>query len=42
MKEVELYAFGRTTVEGQWEIDQSRIVNRLYHVNRGSAVILNG
>lgn len=42
MKETDLYAFGRSTVQGRWEIDRSRIVNRLYHVNAGIAAIRSG
>ncbi len=33
---------GRYTAEGKWYIDRNRTVNRLYFVNSGSAVILNG
>ena len=33
---------GRCTVEGRWSIDRNRTFNRLYYVNSGSAVILNG
>lgn len=42
MKETDLYAFGRSTVQGRWEIDRNRIVNRLYHVNAGIAAIRSG
>lgn len=34
---VELFAFGRSVAEGAWYVDHSRIVNRLYFVNGGSA-----
>jgi len=37
MYTLELYAFGRSTTCGEWYIDRSRIVSRLYFVNRGSA-----
>lgn len=42
MKDVDLYAFGRSTVAGSWEIDRNRIVNRLYHVNAGAATVRSG
>jgi AraC-like DNA-binding protein len=42
MKEATLYAYGRSTVNGKWEIDRSRIVNRLYFVNGGTATIGSG
>jgi len=37
-----IISYGRCTVEGKWYIDKNRTVNRLYYVNSGSAVILNG
>jgi AraC-like DNA-binding protein len=39
MHTAELYAFGRSTANGKWYIDKSRLVNRLYFVNRGSATV---
>ena len=42
MNNINLYTYGRSTVEGQWNIDKSRIVNRLYYVNSGTATVLNG
>jgi AraC-like DNA-binding protein len=42
MNEINLYAYGRNTAQGKWHIDYNRIVNRLYYVNSGSAVIFNG
>jgi AraC-like DNA-binding protein len=39
MNNVTLYAFGRSTACGAWYIDTSRIVCRLYFVNRGSATV---
>lgn len=42
MKNINLYAFGRCTVNGAWDFDHSRILNRLYYVNSGCAVIHNG
>lgn len=42
MKELSLYTCGRCVVNGQWQIDSSRILNRLYYVNSGSATIFNG
>ena len=39
MRNAELYAFGRSTACGAWYIDTSRIVCRLYFVNRGSATV---
>ncbi len=42
MNTVELYAFGRRVTQGEWYIDRSRIVNRLYFVNRGSATVRIG
>jgi hypothetical protein len=39
MNSIILYTYGRSTVNGCWQIDKSRIVNRLYYVNSGSAVI---
>ena len=41
MQSINLYAYGRSTVEGEWGIDQSRTVNRLYYVNAGRAHIRN-
>lgn len=37
-----IISYGRCTVEGKWRIERNRTVNRLYYVNSGSAVILNG
>ena len=42
MKNINLYAFGRCTVNGAWDFDRSRVLNRLYYVNSGCAVIHNG
>ena len=42
MNEINLYAYGRNTAQGKWHIDYNRVVNRLYYVNSGSAVIFNG
>lgn len=42
MNEINLYAYGRNTTQGKWHIDYNRIVNRLYYVNSGSALIFNG
>lgn len=42
MKDINLYTCGRCTVNGKWDFDRSRILNRLYYVNSGSAVIHNG
>lgn len=42
MKEINLYLYGKSTVQGKWEFDRNRIVNRLYFVNSGTATILNG
>jgi AraC-like DNA-binding protein len=42
MKYINLYACGRCTVNGKWDFDRSRILNRLYYVNSGCAVIHNG
>ncbi len=42
MKNINLYTFGRCTVNGAWDFDRSRILNRLYYVNSGSAIIHNG
>lgn len=39
MKRINLYAYGRSTVQGVWSIDSNRIVNRLYYVNSGTAHI---
>ena len=39
MNAAELYAFGRSTSQGKWYIDTSRIVGRLYFVNRGCASV---
>ena len=39
MNSVVLYAFGRAATKGEWYIDQSRIVSRLYFVNRGNAIL---
>lgn len=39
---VRLYTYGRQTMKGAWTINRSRIVNRLYYVNSGSAFISNG
>ncbi len=39
MNTVTLYAFGRSTTRNAWYIDTSRIVSRLYFVNRGSATV---
>lgn len=42
MMDANLYAFGRSTVAGSWGIDRNRIVNRLYHVNAGTATVRSG
>lgn len=39
MEEIRLFAYGKSTENGAWYIDKSRIVNRLYYVNSGKAVI---
>lgn len=39
MEKIRLYAYGKSTENGAWYIDKSRIVNRLYYVNSGKAVI---
>ena len=42
MNDVKLYIYGRQTVQGKWRVNQRNIVNRLYYVNSGSAVISTG
>lgn len=42
MEKIRLYAYGKSTENGAWYIDKSRIVNRLYYVNSGKAVISFG
>ena len=42
MNTIELYAFGRKVTQDEWYIDRSRIVNRLYFVNSGSATVRIG
>ena len=39
MEKIRLYAYGKSTENGAWYIDKSRIVNRLYYVNSGKAVV---
>ena len=41
MQDIQLYAYGRSTVNGLWQIDPSRIVSRLYFVNAGEAKIVS-
>jgi AraC-like DNA-binding protein len=41
MQDIHLYAYGRSTVNGFWQIDPSRIVSRLYFVNAGEAKIVS-
>ncbi|MBR6603345.1 MAG: helix-turn-helix transcriptional regulator [Clostridia bacterium] len=41
MKNISIYAYGRKTVNGAWWINQNHIVNRLYYVNSGTALISN-
>lgn len=41
MKSVNLYAYGRVTAGDGWLIDPGRVVNRVYYVNGGNAVIRN-
>ena len=42
MNNVELYAFGRRKTDGVWWIDSSKVVNRMYYVISGSAVVKCG
>lgn len=39
MKKIRLYAYGKSTENGAWYIDSSRVVNRIYYVNSGKAVV---
>lgn len=39
MEKIRLYAYGKSTENGAWYIDKSRIVNRLYYVNSGKATV---
>ena len=39
MKSIRLFCYGRKTVSGAWQINPDRIVNRLYYINAGTAVI---
>ena len=39
MKNIRLCVFGRRNVNGAWGINPTRIVNRLYYVNSGKAII---
>ena len=41
MNQISLYTYGRYTANDAWYIDYSRVVNRLYYVNSGTAQILN-
>ena len=41
MSKIKLYTFGRKTTNGAWRINKNRVVNRLYYVNSGTAVIHN-
>ena len=41
MQNINLYAYGRATVNNAWPTMQNLIVNRLYYVNSGSALIHN-
>lgn len=39
---IELYAYGKCKTEGVWWVDSSKVVNRLYYVISGSAVVKCG
>ena len=39
MKNITLYGYGRSIVDSAWKVNKSKIVNRLYYVNSGNAVI---
>ena len=41
MQNINLYAYGRATVNNAWPAMHNFIVNRLYYVNSGSALIHN-
>ena len=41
MSKIKLYTFGRKITNGAWQINKNRVVNRLYYVNSGTAVIHN-
>lgn len=41
MNGINLHLYGRKTMQGPWQINKSRAVNRLYFVNSGSAVVRN-
>lgn len=39
MNKLKLYTFGRCVSKDAWYVNQSRVVNRLYYVNSGTAII---
>ena len=39
MNNVKLHSYGRKKVNGRWEIDVKRSLNRLYYVNSGTATV---
>lgn len=41
MNQIRLYTYGRYTANEAWDIDHSRVLNRLYYINSGTAEILN-
>ena len=39
---IELYAFGKCKTDGAWWVDSSKVVNRMYYVIDGSAIVKCG